>query len=61
MSVILPTGGHTVPVAGATYIPGKATYVRSREPVPPNATLMETKPVDGLFPAEVRYEVYEVK
>jgi 4-amino-4-deoxy-L-arabinose transferase-like glycosyltransferase len=61
MSIIPPTEGRTLPLAGATYIPGNPTYVHNQEPVPPNATLVETKPVDGPFPAEVRYEVYEVK
>ncbi len=61
MNIIPPKQDRAFPVAGATYVPGQPTYVRNQEPVPPNAALVETKPVDGPFPAEVRYEVYEVK
>jgi len=61
MSVIPPEAGHPLPLAGATFNRESPTYIRNPEPIPPNATLLETKPVDGPFPAEVRYEVYEVK
>jgi 4-amino-4-deoxy-L-arabinose transferase-like glycosyltransferase len=61
MRVIPPQGMRELPLAGATFVAGQPTYVLNHELIPPNATLVETKPVDGWFPAEVRYEVYEVK
>jgi len=61
MSLIPPAGAPESPLAGATFVAGPPTYVYNQEIVPPNAVLLETKPVDGYFPPTVRLEVYSVK